>query len=129
MALLNGLDIVAIRKALVHRRIELEAEVQAKLAEARDERISFDTSTATDGGDGASLDASGDLHRAEVARDLAELRDIEAAHQRIAEGTFGICLDCEEAISIERLRVWPTAKRCSACQRAHEKNRPVQATL
>ena len=43
------------------------------------------------------------------------IEDIDAALDRIADETFGICVDCEEEIPIERLRVIPTAVRCVEC--------------
>jgi DnaK suppressor protein len=43
------------------------------------------------------------------------IEDIDAALDRIAEDTFGICVDCEEEIPVERLRVIPTALRCVEC--------------
>jgi DnaK suppressor protein len=43
------------------------------------------------------------------------IEDIDAALDRIADDTFGICVDCEEDIPIERLRVIPTAIRCVEC--------------
>lgn len=129
MSQLNAAEIAELGDALAKRRATLDAEVKSKLAEARDERVSFETSIATDGGDSASLDASGDLHRAEVARDITELEDIEAAQLRIADGTFGTCTDCGEFIGIQRLRAWPSAKRCMACQRNQEPHGASRSTL
>ena len=46
---------------------------------------------------------------------LAEIRQIEAALGRIAEGSFGICVACGDPISDERLAVVPHAARCRNC--------------
>ncbi|WP_350334605.1 TraR/DksA family transcriptional regulator [Coralliovum pocilloporae] len=46
---------------------------------------------------------------------LDELRAIDAALDRIAAGTFGVCIECEEPISEERLAVVPTAFKCRNC--------------
>lgn len=120
MQSLSTRQIADFRGLLVRRHKELEAEIQAKLAETREERVGFDGAISTDGGDGPSVTASADLHRAEVERDIAELRDVEAAQRRIEDGGFGICKDCAEPISLERLQAWPVAKRCAGCQRKHE---------
>ena len=61
-----------------------------------------------------------DLTNAEVARDVAELRDILAAERRMAAGTYGTCIDCGEAIPYARLAAHPTAKRSVRCQEIHE---------
>lgn len=49
-----------------------------------------------------------------------ELRGIEAARQRLAEGTYGICVDCGVEIRFERLQAQPVAARCLECQARHE---------
>lgn len=46
------------------------------------------------------------------------IEDIDAALDRIADDTFGMCVDCEEEIPVERLRVIPTAVRCVECASA-----------
>jgi len=47
-------------------------------------------------------------------------RQVQAALQRIAEGTFGICLECEEPISVARLNAMPWAMLCIRCQKAKD---------
>lgn len=45
-----------------------------------------------------------------------ELREVEAALERVRAGTYGLCADCGEAIRATRLRAVPTARRCLQCQ-------------
>ena len=49
-----------------------------------------------------------------------QLADIEAAKARMKGGRYGICGDCRQAIPYARLQAYPTATRCTACQRRHE---------
>lgn len=109
------------RRALAVRRITLATEIKAKLADASSERVAPDSVTTTDGGDKALLDLASELDLAEVKRDVDELKEVEAAQERLAAGTYGQCLDCGERIAPERLRVQPAAKRCTACQQEHER--------
>ena len=51
-----------------------------------------------------------------LARESSGLRETRAALRRIDEGTFGICMDCEEEINVKRLNAVPWAARCIACQ-------------
>lgn len=44
------------------------------------------------------------------------LRDIEAALQRIEEGTYGICKYCHEPIAEKRLLARPVASACVSCK-------------
>lgn len=46
---------------------------------------------------------------------LAEIRMIEAALERIADGTYGDCVACGEPISEARLEAVPHAARCRNC--------------
>jgi len=43
-------------------------------------------------------------------------RQVKAALRRISEGTFGICLECDEPISAARLNAMPWATLCIHCQ-------------
>ncbi|HUO54566.1 MAG TPA: TraR/DksA C4-type zinc finger protein [Rhodoblastus sp.] len=46
---------------------------------------------------------------------LQEIRQIRAALDRIAQGSYGICAKCGEPIDPKRLKALPTATRCIAC--------------
>ncbi|HSU32133.1 MAG TPA: TraR/DksA family transcriptional regulator [Bryobacteraceae bacterium] len=50
------------------------------------------------------------------------LRNVRSALRRIDEGTFGICLHCEEDISPKRLAAVPWAPFCIQCQEQADKN-------
>jgi DnaK suppressor protein len=54
-------------------------------------------------------------------REYAKLRRIDAALDRIAEGTFGHCEECEEEISMKRLENQPWSELCIT--HAEEKER------
>ena len=74
-----------------------------------------------DAGDLAAASMIRDITEAEVIRDIGEVRDIAAAEDRIAAGTFGLCIDCEAPIRYKRLDAYPTAKRCFSCQVIRER--------
>ena len=57
-------------------------------------------------------------------RESAEIAAIEAALQRIAEGSYGVCIDCGEDIPAARLHAAPEAARCVDCQGSLEKAHP-----
>ena len=56
-------------------------------------------------------DALGAIENSE----LQEIRQIQVALQRIADGTYGVCANCGEAIDPKRLKALPTASRCISC--------------
>jgi DnaK suppressor protein len=49
-----------------------------------------------------------------------QLREVLAALERFAEGTFGECTDCGEPIAPIRLRAVPWVARCYDCQNSGE---------
>jgi len=61
-----------------------------------------------------------DIDLAIVDMHVDEIRKIDRALMRIAEGQYGICRDCEDEIEVERLLAYLTAERCTRCQTAHE---------
>jgi DnaK suppressor protein len=69
-----------------------------------------------------TADKSDPAEQADTDRDVAELRELDAAADRLAEGTYdGGCADCGGEIEVARLFARPGATRCIACQRRHEK--------
>jgi DnaK suppressor protein len=57
-----------------------------------------------------------------LERKYAELKRIETLIEKISEDkNFGLCEECGEMISPERLSVMPDATRCITCQREYEK--------
>lgn len=50
------------------------------------------------------------------------LRNVRAALRRIEEGTFGVCLHCEEDISPKRLAAVPWTPFCIQCQEIADRN-------
>lgn len=90
-------------------------------------QISSDASTSQKD---ASSDSGHALHMADVATDMYDrefslglasndrelLNKVEQALQRIAENTFGICIECKKPISVARLKAIPYSQTCLKCQ-------------
>jgi DnaK suppressor protein len=50
--------------------------------------------------------------------DMKLLREIADALHRIAQGSYAVCMECEEPISAKRLDAVPWARYCVTCQEA-----------
>ena len=101
------------------QRQQLLDEVREKIA-ASGEGLGFtNQSKLTD--DDAAADAAANMDVALVIRESQELQSIEAALERIADGSYGICSDCEGEIARPRLKAYPRATRCLACQEKYER--------
>src|SRR5579859_673280 len=72
--------------------------------------IAFDKSA--DEMDDIQHAAERDLTIRNVDRQSTMLRDVKASLRRIQDGSFGICVECEAAISPKRLAAVPWAPRC-----------------
>lgn len=55
-----------------------------------------------------------------LERQTKVLGQVEAALERIHDGEFGICLDCEEPISPKRIAAVAWAAYCLQCQEPHD---------
>jgi len=64
-----------------------------------------------------------DLAIRNVDRDSMLLRHVKAGLQRIRDGSFGTCIDCESEIGSKRLTAVPWASRCIRCQEAADRDR------
>ncbi len=63
-----------------------------------------------------------DLAIRNVDRESIMLRQVRAALQRIRDGHFGVCVECECQINLKRLAAVPWASRCLQCQEAADRN-------
>jgi DnaK suppressor protein len=108
------------------RQRELRADVAAKLKTQDDPRLVGLRNRMEDTDDWAVADAMAAQDITLVSRDLAELANVEQALARLADGTYGECSDCGNAIPFPRLAAYPAARRCVACQEAAEKRERIR---
>ena len=118
---LNSQQIDEVRGTLEERRRALLGELREDAAKARNEQFTELAGPASDEGDQSVASLIADLDQADLSRDLDQLRALEAARDRVAEGSYGVCAECGRDIGFERLRANPTAVRCIECQTRYEK--------
>lgn len=110
----KGKDIEAIKKELLERKQELEAELH-KLYQEK-----FSDDQVQDPGDLALSSTMESLRSSLQNSKLDEYKRVGSALEMIEEGTYGQCVDCGNTISEKRLAMYPNATRCLACQEAFE---------
>jgi DnaK suppressor protein len=54
-------------------------------------------------------------------REATLLRNVRAALRRIADGSYGVCLHCDEEIKPKRLQAVPWTSYCIRCQEAADR--------
>lgn len=125
MSALNKTDLDRLREALDQREAQLGEEVRSVGAEQADTRRHAPGSPVEDLGEQGEQRTREAVRHAEQERDIDELRAIAAARERMADGSYGECVDCGVAIPLARLQVQPAAQRCVACQARHETTHPA----
>jgi RNA polymerase-binding protein DksA len=119
---LSQAQLADLVRQLEERHTALLEDVRAALESSENlQYIELIDRAPADIGDQSVADALADFNLAIVDRHVRELRDIEAARARVADRTYGVCVDCGDDIALARLRAWPTAKRCHACQQQRER--------
>ena len=56
----------------------------------------------------------------DLSRNASLMRDLRSALARVKNGTYGLCIDCDEPIAGRRLAAVPWAARCISCQEIAE---------
>lgn len=109
-----------VRRRLRDRSEELRADIERELRKYDEETLTMLADRVADPGEQSVSTLLEDVNIAEVTRDLDEIRDIDLALQRLAEGNYGTCMDCGGEIEPRRLEARPEATRCIECQRKFE---------
>lgn len=118
---LSRREIVQLASLIEERRRALAEEIRADVARMRAAPYAQAAGSTPDAGDASLADLLADLGEAETSRDVQELRGLDAAHRRLADGSYGVCIDCGGDVGVERLRAEPAAPRCIECQQRREK--------
>jgi DnaK suppressor protein len=71
--------------------------------------------------DRAAMQSERDYNLNKLGRADLKKNNILKALRKIDEGSYGICEECEEDISIKRLKAIPDTRYCIVCQTALEK--------
>lgn len=109
------------KKQLKDLYLQLREEIRQNLLRTDNESYQELAGSVHDISDEALADLLVDINNANISRQIQEIRDIDAALLRIANKTYGECIDCGQPISLQRLQAYPTAKRCLDCQEVYER--------
>jgi RNA polymerase-binding protein DksA len=118
---LSDHELTAFKQRLKQRAGELLADIRQALLASQQQHYIDLAGQVHDLEEQSVADLLVDVDLAHQDRHIQEIRDIEAALIRIATRTYGVCIDCDGPITLERLQVYPTAKRCQQCQTHYEK--------
>ena len=99
----------------------LEAK-QAELSAGLRNRDDIAIEKTPDAIDEVQLAGERELAIRNLDRESSLLRNVKGALVRIADGSYGVCMHCEEDIKIKRLDAVPWTKYCIKCQEAADRH-------
>jgi len=114
---MNETKIASFRTKLEEIRFAIVGEVQEKYKSPQDRLTEQVANIADD----AVQSYERQLMMGLGEKEFGKLRLVEEAIGKLDEGQYGICLDCEELISEERLAVIPFTSHCVDCLEIIEK--------
>jgi DnaK suppressor protein len=108
-------ELSKFKKILEVKRDELEQVVR--------KRDAITIEKSADALDEVQHAAERELAIRNLDRESHLLRNVRSALRRIDDGSFGICVHCEEEISPKRLNAVPWTALCIQCQEQADRNR------
>ena len=118
---LQNKQLESLQTAMRARQTQLREEIRQALVKSDSEHYLQIADSVRELEDESFADLIVDVGLAEIDRDLDELRAIDAALLRMAEGSYGVCEACDRPIDIRRLNLTPQALRCIDCQTIFER--------
>lgn len=112
---MTELEVNKFKKILQAKRDELERIVR--------NRDAITIEKSADALDEVQHASERELAIRNLDRESNLLRNVRAALRRIDEGTFGVCMHCEEDISPKRIAAVPWAPYCIQCQEQADRSR------
>jgi len=114
---MNETKLASFRTKLEEIRFAIAGEVREKYKSPQDHL----TEQVADIADDAVQSYDRQLMMGLGEKEYGKLRLVEKAIEKLDGGQYGICLECEELISEERLTVIPFASHCIDCLEIIEK--------
>lgn len=111
---MNKTDIERYKAVLEAKRAELSAGLRKR------EDIAIEKTP--DALDEVQLAGERELAIRNLDRESNLLRNVNGALARIADGSYGVCMHCDEDIKPKRLDAVPWTKYCITCQEAADRH-------
>jgi DnaK suppressor protein len=111
---MNKTDLEKYKAMLEAKRAELSAGLRNR------EDIAIEKTP--DALDEVQLAGERELAIRNLDRESNLLRNVKSALARVADGSYGVCLHCDEEIKPKRMDAVPWAKYCIRCQEAADRN-------
>lgn len=115
-----------LRHVLMAWRQDLQHQIDALLAQQREEQTQLREESVADVEDLSLRDSTGHQQLSILEGRNRTRLQLDAALQRLDEDTYGLCEDCLQPINAKRLDAVPFAVRCIECQRRAEQLEAIE---
>jgi DnaK suppressor protein len=127
---MNEKRLKTLRGRLEQRRSQIESDVSYMANEMREIGVDQDDENGSLGNhiadDGANVSEAERI--VTVTEDFQDiLAQVNAALERMNEGTYGVCQRCGRPIAVQRLEAFPYVAYCIECQALIEREQALRA--
>lgn len=109
-----------LRRLLIQKREDIIREAKSEIKKFKDGEKKQLVETVMDDGDMSVVDLSEDISLKQLSTHRETLMKIDIALRKLEEGSYGICEECGDEISEERLKIMPFAIYCRDDQERKE---------
>ncbi len=109
-----------LRRLLIQKREDIIREAKSEIKKFKNGEKRQLVETVMDDGDMSVVDLSEDISLKQLSTHRETLMKIDTALRKLEEGTYGICEECGDEISEERLKIMPFAIYCRDDQERKE---------
>lgn len=109
-----------LRRLLIKMREDIVKEAKNEIRKFKEGEKKQMVESVMDDGDLSFVDLSEDISLKQLSAHRDKLIKIDEALRKINENTYGLCEDCGDEISVERLKIIPFASYCRDCQEKKE---------
>lgn len=109
-----------LKKLLIKMREDIIKEAKNEIRKFKEGEKKQIVESVLDDGDLSFVDLSEDISLKQLSAHRDTLIKIDEALRKLKEGTYGMCEDCGDEISVERIKIIPFATCCRDCQEKKE---------
>lgn len=126
MSHLSKEQLAQLRQQIEAERSRLRQDIREELTRSDNEQYATLAGQVHDAGEESVADMLTDINAAVLGNSIKALREVEAAQERLQQGTYGRCEECGEDIPLARLQAYPSARLCLADQERFESSHPQE---
>jgi DnaK suppressor protein len=127
MSHLSSEQLSQLRQQIEAERSRLRQDIREELTRSDSEQYATLVGQVHDAGEESVADLLSDINAAVLGNSIKALREVEAALERLRQGTYGRCEECGEDIPLARLQAYPPARLCLADQERYEAAHPQES--